>query len=40
MQALPYAGFPRVFATMTVARRVLDDRGLLPVTGPSTIDPS
>ncbi len=25
MQALPYAGFPRVLAAMTVARRVLPD---------------
>lgn len=32
MQALPYAGFPRVFGAMAVARRVLDARGLLPVT--------
>ncbi len=32
MQALPYAGFPRVFAAMTVARQVLADRDLLPLT--------
>ncbi|PZS34462.1 MAG: carboxymuconolactone decarboxylase [Pseudonocardiales bacterium] len=31
MQALPYAGFPRVLGAMTVARRVLADRDLLPV---------
>ncbi|TMR92694.1 carboxymuconolactone decarboxylase family protein [Nonomuraea basaltis] len=35
MQALPYAGFPRVFVAMLAARRVLDSRGLLPVTPPS-----
>ncbi|RJL35708.1 carboxymuconolactone decarboxylase family protein [Bailinhaonella thermotolerans] len=34
MQALPYAGFPRVFAAMTVARRVLQSRDLLPVPPP------
>ncbi|MFI9570415.1 carboxymuconolactone decarboxylase family protein [Microbispora rosea] len=32
MQALPYAGFPRVFGAMTLARQVLDARGLLPLT--------
>ncbi|NRQ40499.1 carboxymuconolactone decarboxylase family protein [Nonomuraea sp. NN258] len=32
MQALPYAGFPRVIGAMTVARRVLHARGLLPVS--------
>lgn len=31
MQAVPYAGFPRVFAAMTIARRVFADRGLLPL---------
>lgn len=31
IQALPYAGFPRVFAAMTIARRVLEGRGLLPL---------
>jgi 4-carboxymuconolactone decarboxylase len=31
MQALPYAGFPRVVAAMQIARRVLAARGLLPV---------
>lgn len=32
MQALPYAGFPRVLGAMAVARRVFHDRGLLPPT--------
>jgi 4-carboxymuconolactone decarboxylase len=32
LQALPYAGFPRVFGAMAIARRVFDSRGLLPVT--------
>ncbi len=32
LQALPYAGFPRVLAAMTVARRVFAERGLLPPT--------
>ncbi|NIH80837.1 carboxymuconolactone decarboxylase family protein [Amycolatopsis viridis] len=31
MQAIPYAGFPRVFAAMAIARRVFDDRNLLPL---------
>lgn len=31
MQALPYAGFPRVLAAMSTARRVFDQRGLLPI---------
>lgn len=31
MQALPYAGFPRVLAAMTVARRVFAEHDLLPV---------
>ncbi|MFI6154938.1 carboxymuconolactone decarboxylase family protein [Kitasatospora sp. NPDC051170] len=31
LQALPYAGFPRVMAAMGVARKVLGARGLLPV---------
>jgi 4-carboxymuconolactone decarboxylase len=31
MQALPYAGFPRVFNAMTVARRTFEARGLLPL---------
>lgn len=31
MQALPYAGFPRVFAAMTAARHVFESRGLLPL---------
>lgn len=35
IQALPYAGFPRVIAAMTVARRVLADRDLLPVRQPT-----
>jgi len=35
MQALPYAGFPRVFGAMTLAREVLDARGLLPLTPPA-----
>jgi 4-carboxymuconolactone decarboxylase len=30
MQALPYAGFPRVFAAMAVAHRVFERRDLLP----------
>lgn len=30
MQALPYAGFPRVFAAMAVARRLFERRDLLP----------
>jgi len=32
MQALPYTGFPRVLGAMTIARRVFEDRDLLPVT--------
>lgn len=32
MQALPYAGFPRVFAAMTIARRVFENRDLLPLS--------
>ncbi|MFC3432772.1 carboxymuconolactone decarboxylase family protein [Nocardia seriolae] len=32
LQALPYAGFPRVLAAMAVARTVLESRDLLPVT--------
>jgi 4-carboxymuconolactone decarboxylase len=32
MQVLPYAGFPRVFAAMSVARRVFERRDLLPTT--------
>jgi len=32
MQALPYAGFPRVLGAMTIARRVLQSRNLLPIT--------
>ncbi|MDI2126810.1 nuclear transport factor 2 family protein [Yinghuangia seranimata] len=35
LQALPYAGFPRVFAAMGVARRVFAERGLLPVAASS-----
>lgn len=31
MQAVPYAGFPRVLSAMAIARRVLAARGLLPV---------
>ncbi|NIH83894.1 carboxymuconolactone decarboxylase family protein [Amycolatopsis granulosa] len=31
MQVIPYAGFPRVFAAMAIARRVFDDRNLLPL---------
>ncbi|MFB8008457.1 carboxymuconolactone decarboxylase family protein [Nocardia sp. NPDC056000] len=31
IQALPYAGFPRVLAAMTVAHRVFDARNLLPL---------
>ncbi|WP_031068578.1 carboxymuconolactone decarboxylase family protein [Streptomyces sp. NRRL WC-3742] len=31
LQALPYAGFPRVMAATAVARKVLAARGLLPV---------
>ncbi|MEW9534041.1 carboxymuconolactone decarboxylase family protein [Microbispora sp. NPDC049125] len=31
MQALPYAGFPRVFAAMTIACRVFQSRDLLPI---------
>jgi 4-carboxymuconolactone decarboxylase len=31
IQAVPYAGFPRAFAAMSIARRVFDERGLLPV---------
>ncbi|MFE1309600.1 carboxymuconolactone decarboxylase family protein [Streptomyces sp. NPDC058755] len=31
IQAVPYAGFPRTLAAMSVARRVFDERGLLPV---------
>ncbi|MFF0204592.1 carboxymuconolactone decarboxylase family protein [Streptomyces sp. NPDC005017] len=30
-QAVPYAGFPRALAAMSIARQVLDARGLLPV---------
>jgi 4-carboxymuconolactone decarboxylase len=30
LQALPYAGFPRVLAAMAVARSVFAERGLLP----------
>ncbi|MFE3056470.1 carboxymuconolactone decarboxylase family protein [Nocardia sp. NPDC059239] len=32
LQALPYAGFPRVLSAMSVARGVLAGRDLLPVT--------
>ncbi|MFE3188088.1 carboxymuconolactone decarboxylase family protein [Nocardia sp. NPDC059240] len=32
LQALPYAGFPRVLSAMSVARGVLAARDLLPVT--------
>jgi 4-carboxymuconolactone decarboxylase len=32
LQALPYAGFPRVLGAMAVARRILDGRGQLPLT--------
>ncbi|WP_405135080.1 carboxymuconolactone decarboxylase family protein [Nocardia sp. NBC_01388] len=32
IQALPYAGFPRVLAAMGVARRVFADHNLLPVS--------
>ncbi len=32
MQALPYAGFPRVVGAMTVTRRVFERCGLLPIT--------
>jgi 4-carboxymuconolactone decarboxylase len=32
MQALPYAGFPRVLGAMAVARRVFHERDLLPPT--------
>ncbi|MVU83717.1 carboxymuconolactone decarboxylase family protein [Nocardia sp. ET3-3] len=32
LQALPYAGFPRVLSAMTVARGVLAARDLLPLT--------
>ncbi|MFI6369306.1 carboxymuconolactone decarboxylase family protein [Nocardia sp. NPDC050630] len=31
IQALPYAGFPRVLSAMTIARRVFADRKLLPL---------
>ncbi|WET81606.1 carboxymuconolactone decarboxylase family protein [Amycolatopsis sp. QT-25] len=31
LQALPYAGFPRVINAMLVVREVLQERGLLPV---------
>ncbi|MER6144964.1 carboxymuconolactone decarboxylase family protein [Streptomyces sparsogenes] len=31
MQAVPYAGFPRTLAAMSIARKVLDARGLLPL---------
>ncbi|MGK5557848.1 carboxymuconolactone decarboxylase family protein [Actinomadura kijaniata] len=31
VQAVPYAGFPRVFTAMTAVREVFADRGLLPV---------
>jgi 4-carboxymuconolactone decarboxylase len=31
IQALPYAGFPRVLNAMTIARRVFAERGLLPL---------
>ncbi|KAB8191498.1 hypothetical protein FH608_030025 [Nonomuraea phyllanthi] len=31
LQALPYAGFPRVLNAMGIARRVLDEQHLLPV---------
>ncbi|MEV6096688.1 carboxymuconolactone decarboxylase family protein [Nocardia sp. NPDC051981] len=32
LQALPYAGFPRVLSAMSLARGVLAGRDLLPVT--------
>lgn len=32
MQALPYAGFPRVMNAMTAAKRALADLGHLPLT--------
>ncbi|MFI1920203.1 carboxymuconolactone decarboxylase family protein [Nocardia sp. NPDC020380] len=32
MQALPYAGFPRVLGAMAVARKVFANRDLLPIT--------
>lgn len=31
IQAVPYAGFPRTFTAMSVARRVFEERGLLPI---------
>ncbi|MFF2555419.1 carboxymuconolactone decarboxylase family protein [Nocardia sp. NPDC058058] len=31
IQALPYAGFPRVLAAMTIARQVFDTRNILPL---------
>ena len=32
IQALPYAGFPRVLNTMTIARRVFAERDVLPLS--------
>jgi 4-carboxymuconolactone decarboxylase len=34
LQLLPYCGFPRVVAAMTIARSVFAARGLLPVQPP------
>jgi 4-carboxymuconolactone decarboxylase len=34
LQALPYAGFPRTINAMSVAKRVLADRGLLAIPPP------
>ncbi|ATW47017.1 4-carboxymuconolactone decarboxylase [Streptomyces peucetius subsp. caesius ATCC 27952] len=36
IQAVPYAGFPRVLAAMSIARQVFDQHGLLPI---DPIDP-